>query len=338
MLNIGVVGCGYWGNHILRNFNSSENWNLVIACDKEQSQINKVKSLYLNTRFTLDFNDILNDPNIDAIAISTPVSSHFELAKATLLAGKHAWVEKPLTSTKEESEELIEIASSKNLILNVDHTFIYTSSVQKIKNLIDSNDLGDILYFDSVRINLGLFQHDVNVIWDLAPHDISIIQYCIGKKPIAVNATGAGLVKYGLKNLENIAYVTIHFDDWSIAHLHLNWLSPVKVRKIIIGGTKKMLVFDDMEQSEKLKIYDSGVKVTSRDDIYDALVQYRIGDMYSPSIGNKEALKEEVEHFYQCILNGQHTITDGEAGLYVVKILEAANESIRLNGEKIKII
>lgn len=338
MLKIGVIGCGYWGNHILRNFNSSSNWDLAWACDNNQSQIDKVKLTYPLTKFTLDYSDILNDVSIDAIAISTPVHSHFDLAKSALLAGKHVWVEKPLTSTRAEAEELIKIATEKKLLINVDHTFIYTSSVQKIKNLIDNNELGDIIYFDSVRINLGLFQHDVNVIWDLAPHDISIIQYCIGKKAIAVNATGAGLVKYETKNLENIAYVTIHFEDGSLAHLHLNWLSPVKIRKIIIGGTKKMLVFDDMEQSEKLKIYDSGVKVSTRDDIYDALVQYRIGDMYSPSIGNKEALKEEVEHFADCIQNNVNTITDGEAGLYVVKILEAANESIRKNGERISII
>ncbi len=337
MLNIGVVGCGYWGNHILRNFNASENWNLSFACDKEQSQIDKVKLLYPNTYFTTNYFELLNNPNIDAIAISTPVHSHFELAKLALNAGKHVWVEKPLTSTVSESEELIKIAKEDNLLINVDHTFIYTSAVQKIKDLIASNELGDILYFDSVRINLGLFQHDVNVICDLAPHDISIIQYCIGKNAIAVNATGAELVKYGKNNLENIAYLTIHFEDNSLAHLHLNWVSPVKIRKIIIGGTKKMLVYDDMEQSEKLKIYDSGVKVTSRDDIYDALVQYRIGDMHSPSIGNKEALKEEVEHFYYSIINKTHTITDGEAGLYVVKILEAANESIKRNGERILI-
>jgi predicted dehydrogenase len=214
---------------------------------------------------------------------------------------------------------------------------VYTSSVQKIKEIIESGSLGNILYFDSVRINLGLFQHDVNVIWDLAPHDISIIEYCTGKKAVSVNATGAAVMKYSDKDIENIAYLNINFDDGSIAHIHVNWLSPVKIRKIIFGGSEKMLVFDDMENAEKIKIYDTGVRIDKKEDIYESLIQYRIGDMISPAISNKEALKEEVEHFYNCIKERKDTITNGEMGYRVVKILEAANKSLKNNGQLVEL-
>ena len=336
-LKIGVIGCGYWGNHILRNFNNSELWELKYACDLEDSQLNKVKNLYPDTIRTKEYQDILNDPEINAISIATPVHTHYEIAKASLLAGKHTWVEKPLTSSSKDAQELIDIAKEKNLILNVDHTYIYTPSVQKIRELINNNVIGDILYFDSVRINLGLFQHDINVIWDLAPHDISILSYCIGKKPVSVNATGRNVVKYSEKDIENLAYVTVNFEDNTLAHFHVNWLSPVKIRKIIIGGSKKMLVFDDMQNVEKIKVYDSGVEIKDKEDIYESLVQYRTGDMTSPAISNKEALKEEVEHFHDCIINGKNTITDGEMGLAVVKILEAAMHSLEQNGASIKL-
>lgn len=337
-MNIAVIGCGYWGSHILRNFNNSESWNLTIACDLDKKQLNKVKSQYPNVELTSNPADIFKRDDIDAVAIATPVFSHFELAKSSLLSGKHTWVEKPLTSTVKEAEELLKIAKEKNLILNVDHTYIYTSAVQKIKELIDEGALGDILYFDSVRINLGLFQHDINVIWDLAPHDISILEYCTGKKAVSVNATGKCVMPYSDKNIENVAYLNINFDDGSIAHIHVNWLSPVKIRKIIFGGSKKMLVFDDMENAEKIKIYDSGVRIEKKEDIYESLIQYRIGDMVSPSISNKEALKEEVEHFYQSIKSSTNTMTDGEMGLRVVKILEAANQSLNNNGQLVPIL
>lgn len=336
--NIGVIGCGYWGGHILRNFNNSELWNLKYACDIDQDRLDKVKYLYPNTIRTKDYKDLLNDPEIEAISIATPVNSHYKLAKDSLLAGKHTWVEKPLTSSSKEAEELIKIARDNNLILNVDHTYIYTPAVQKIKDIIANGDLGDILYFDSVRINLGLFQHDVNVVWDLAPHDISILAYCIGKKATSVNATGKSIIKYSGKEIENIAYVTVHFDDRSLAHFHVNWLSPVKIRKIIFGGSEKMLVFDDMQNVEKIKIFDSGVKVENKEDIYESLVQYRTGDMMSPAISNKEALKEEVDHFYKCIVDGTDTITNGEMGLEVVKILEAANQSMKNDGASVSLI
>lgn len=331
-MNIAVIGCGYWGSHILRNFNNSDSWNLVAACDTDENQLKKVSNLYPNIKTTTNPKELFENNEIDAISIATPVFSHFELAKDSLLSGKHTWVEKPLTSTSEQAKELVNIAKEKKLILNVDHTFIYTSSVQKIKEIVDRGDLGNILYFDSVRINLGLFQHDVNVIWDLAPHDISIIEFCTGKKAVSVNATGSAVMKYSDKDIENIAYLTINFEDGSIAHIHVNWLSPVKIRKIIFGGSERMLVFDDMENAEKIKIYDTGVKIDKKEEIYESLIQYRIGDMLSPAISNKEALKEEVEHFYNCIKENKNTITDGEMGLRVVRILEAANESLRNNG------
>jgi predicted dehydrogenase len=337
-MNIAVIGCGYWGSHILRNFNNSDSWNLVLACDLDKKQLDKAKHLYPQIATTTNPDDVFNNSEIDVVAIATPVFSHYELAKKSLIAGKHTWVEKPLTSTSKQAEELINIAKENGLILNVDHTYIYTSAVQKIKELISNGVLGDILYFDSVRINLGLFQHDVNVIWDLAPHDIAILEYCVGKKPISVNATGSCVLKYSNKNIENIAYLTINYHDGSIAHIHSNWLSPVKIRKIIFGGSEKMLVFDDMENAEKIKIYDTGVKIENKEDIYESLIQYRIGDMISPSISNKEALKEEVEHFYNSILNKSNTITDGEMGLRVVKILEAANLSLAENGKTISIV
>lgn len=336
-MNIAVIGCGYWGSHILRNFNNSELWNLVVACDLDPKQLEKVKKLYPNVKTTSDPNDIFSDTNIDAISIATPVFTHYELAKQSLLSGKHTWVEKPLTSTSKQAEELIEIAKERNLILNVDHTFIYTPSIQKIREIIKSGILGNIIYFDSVRINLGLFQHDINVLWDLAPHDLSIIEYCLGKKAVSVNATGSSIMKYSNKNIENIAFLTINFDDGSIAHINVNWLSPVKIRRIIFGGSEKMLVYDDMENAEKIKIYDTGVKITEKEDIYESLIQYRIGDMLSPAISNKEALIEEVEHFYYCIKEKKQTITSGEMGLNVVRILEAANESLKNNGSLIKI-
>jgi len=334
-MNVGVIGCGYWGNHILRNFNTSEYWNLTSACDLDEKQLEKVSKQYPNVKLSSNPSDLFNDESIDAISIATPVFSHYDLAKKALIAGKHVWVEKPLTSSSKEARELLEIANSKNLILNVDHTFIYTPAVKKIKELFDSGDLGDFLYFDSVRINLGLFQHDINVLWDLAPHDLSILYYCINKKPISVNATGSCVIKYSNKAIENLAYLTIEFEDKSIAHLHVNWLSPVKIRQIIFGGTKKMLVFDDMLANDKIKIYDTGVNIEGRDDIYDALVQYRVGDMLSPAIENKEALKDEVEHFYHCIKNSVKTLTSGEMGVFVVEILEAANQSLKQEGKKI---
>lgn len=328
-MKVAVVGCGYWGRHLIRNFNNSPSWDLQYICDVKQENLDKFAAMYPNVKTELDYKNIVQDKNIDAVVIATPVFNHYELAKAALESGKHVWLEKPLTTTSAQAEELCEIAEKSNLILHVDHTFIYTPAVQKIKELVDADELGDMLYFDSVRINLGLFQHDVNVLWDLAPHDISILEYCVDKKPVSVQATGASPYKYGDKDIESIAYLHITFEDGTIAHLHSNWLSPVKIRQIIMGCSKKMLVFNDMEQTEKIKIYDSGVEIEGDENIYNALVSYRTGDSYSPVLDNFEALSSECEHFFECISQGKQTRTSGRSGLYVVKILEAADKSLK---------
>lgn len=331
-MNIAVIGCGYWGKHLVRNFAQSGDWTLKYVCDTDESRLEQFRIRYPQCTFTSDIDEILKDDSIDAVAIATPVSTHYEIARAAISAGKHTWVEKPLTSTSHEAEQLIELAEKHGVNLHVDHTFIYTPAVQKIKEIYDKGTLGDFLYFDSVRINLGLFQHDINVIWDLAPHDFSILQYVIGKPPKSVNATGKSLIKYNKQGTENIAYVTVNFDDDSIAHFHVNWLSPVKMRHIIIGGTEKMLVFNDMEPMAKVKVFDSSVEVKNHEDVYETLIQYRTGDMYSPAIRNDEALEIECRHFFEQIKKKEKTITPGESGLYVVRILEAANESLRSGG------
>jgi len=330
-LSIGIIGCGYWGPKLARNFIMSENWNLKYVCDLDMEPLKAIKKQYPTVNITSDYEKLFHDPDLDAIAIATPVNTHFNLARKSLEAGKHAWVEKPLTATSREGEELVELADRKNLLLHVDHTFIYTPAVRKIKALFESGELGELFYFDSVRVNLGLFQHDINVIWDLAPHDISILQYVVGKQPKSVNATGKCNIDSNGKKLENIAYITVTFDDDSIAHFHVNWLSPVKVRQILMGCSKKMLIFNDMESAEKIKIYDTGVDINSEDDIYNALIQYRTGDMYSPKVENRQALMLECQHFYECIIRNVPTDTSGQDGLYVVRLLEAADKSMRKN-------
>ncbi len=335
MLNIAVIGCGYWGNHVIRNFNSSPYWNVKYIYDSDLNQLNKKVQQFPDIKAADSLETIFNDSEIDAVAIATPVSSHFQIAKKSLLSGKHTWVEKPLTSTSAEAQELLEIADRNKLLLHVDHTFIYTPAVRKMKDLISSGELGEINYFDSMRVNLGLFQHDVNVIWDLAPHDLSILEFTIGKAPISVSATGKSFHKYSNRDIASIAFLTIEFEDGSIAHINVNWMSPVKIRQIIMGGSKKMLVFDDLETIGKIKIYDSGIDIKSREDIYNTLIQYRTGDMYSPAISNGEALALECTHFYDCIVNDIETDTNGKSGLYVVKILEAANQSLSKGGSPI---
>ena len=334
-MKVAVIGCGYWGKHLVRNFNSSNEWELKYLCDIDKKHLSKMSGQYPNAVPTDNYDEILKDDEIDAVAIATPVFTHFELAKKALLAGKHTWVEKPLTSTSKEAEELIELAEKNNVLLHVDHTFIYTPAVRKIKEIVQEGVLGDVYYFDSVRINLGLFQHDINVIWDLAPHDLSILEYTVGKKPVSISANGQDFFNYGKTDIENIAYVTVKFDDGSIAHFHVNWMSPVKIRHIIVGGNKKMLVFNDMEPLAKIKVYDSGVSVSSREDVYNTLIQYRVGDMFSPAIANEEALEVECSHFYECIKNNKKTNSSGEAGLYVVKLLEAANKSLAEDGRSV---
>lgn len=335
-IKVGIIGCGYWGPNLIRNFNENYHTDIRYACDLTRERLERIKIGYPHINTTTNYKELLRNKDIHAIAIATPVFTHYKFVKESLEAGKHVLVEKPLTSTVREAERLVNLASKKGLILLVDHTFIYTSGIRKIKEFISTGELGEMYYFDSVRVNLGLFQHDVNVIWDLAPHDLSIMDFIVDEKPLSVVATGAS---HTASKLEDVAYVTVKFKGSLIAHFHVNWMSPVKIRRIIIGGSKKMVVFDDLDPAEKIKIYDKGIKLSKADEksTYQTLVQYRIGDMYAPAIDNIEALRVEVEHFADCIKNNKTPITDGEAGLRIVRILEAADKSIKKGSIKINI-
>lgn len=333
-MKVAVIGAGYWGPNLIRNFLAADEVDAVVACDLDEGRLAKMRRSFYGIVTSTDHNAVIARPDIDIVVIATPVSKHHEIAKTALLAGKHVWIEKPMTVSTSQAEELIEIAERKNLKLFVDHTFIYTGAVSKMKEIITSGRLGDIYYFDSVRVNLGLFQHDVNVIWDLAPHDLSIADHLLEKKPVAVSAVGSCHVGNGL---EDIAYLTLEYENNLIAHFHVNWLAPVKIRKTLIGGSKSMIVFDDNEASEKLKIYDKGIDVTTREGVYDTLVQYRTGDMLSPKLDQTEALAAGTRHFIDCILNNKTPLTDGHAGLNVVRVLEASGESIKNSGRLVEL-
>lgn len=330
MLRIGVIGYGYWGPNIVRNFSAANGSEVTMVCDMNQQNLKKVKKAYPQINVTDNIDELIKNPEVDAIAIATPVFTHHDLAKKALEEGKSVFLEKPFTYKVAEAEDLVELAAKKNLKLMVDHTFLYTGAVRKIRQLIDDGVLGNLYYFDSVRVNLGLFQHDVNVVWDLAPHDISIMDYIIGEIPQAVIATGVGHFNRGL---EDIAYLTFYYDHNIIAHINVNWLSPVKVRTTLIGGEKKMLVWNDLEPDEKIKIYDKGVKVKTKEGQYNLLVDYRSGDMWAPKVEQTEALKLMAEKFVDYVKNGGTVINDGIAGLNNVKMLEAANKSLNNKGE-----
>ena len=331
MINIGIIGYGYWGPNIVRNFNGLEETKVVAVCDGNQAAMNRARKAYPQITVTQDCDDILTSPKIDAVAVITPVSTHFELAKKALENGKHVFVEKPFTANVAQAEELINLAERKNLTIMVDHTFIFTGAVRKIKQLINEKILGDLYYYDSVRVNLGLFQRDVNVIWDLAPHDFAVMDYLLDEQPAAVAACG----KAHVNEMEDTAYVTVHFSNNMIAHFNVNWLSPVKVRTTLIGGEKKMLVWNDLEPDEKIKIYDKGIDVHSEEATYKMLINYRSGDMYAPRIEPMEALRTEAEYFARCIRNSEKPFNDGHAGLRVVKLLDACSTSLTKNGQAV---
>jgi len=335
MLKIGVLGYGYWGPNVVRNFNCIDEVKVISICDRNQKALDRARKDYPALDFCTNHYDITDSKNIDVIAIVTPVSTHFELAKRALENGKHVFVEKPFTSTIAQAEELIALADKKKLKIMVDHTFLFTGAVRKIKELIDTHILGELYYYDSTRVNLGLFQHDVNVIWDLAPHDLSIMDYVLKEKPAAIVANG---VDHFGRGLENIAYITVYFPNKMIAHFNMNWLSPVKVRTTLIGGQKKMLVWNDLEADEKIKIYDKGVEIKSKESVYNLLsVDYRSGDIMVPRIDRAEALERETEYFIDCILNNKKPINDGHAGLRTVKLLQESNESLKSGGKMIKL-
>ncbi|HEX6626257.1 MAG TPA: Gfo/Idh/MocA family oxidoreductase [Pyrinomonadaceae bacterium] len=335
MLRVGVIGYGYWGPNLVRNFMEAQGATVAAVCDLSVGRLAPLGTRYPTVRLTTDYRELLADSRVDAILIATPVASHFELGMAALRAGKHVLVEKPLAANSEQALRLVEEAERRGLVLMVDHTFIYTGAVRKIRELIAGGALGEIYYYDSVRINLGLFQHDVNVVWDLAVHDLSIMDYVLPARPVAVSATG---ISHLPGQPENVAYITLFFAGSLIAHVHVNWLSPVKVRRTLIGGSEKMIVYDDLEPSEKLKVYDKGVTVGQHpEDVYELLVSYRSGDMWAPRFDTTEALRTEAHHFVECVEKATRPETDGLEGLRIVRIMEAAEQSLRDRGKLVEL-
>jgi predicted dehydrogenase len=327
-VNFGVIGYGYWGPNVVRNLASLEGSQVAAIAEMSPAAQKRAHKAYPGMHITADAMEVITSPNIDAIAVITPVWTHYELAKAALENGKHVFVEKPFTSNVAQGEKLIDLAIQKNLRVMVDHTFLFTGAVRKISQLLREGTLGKLYYYDSTRVNLGLFQHDINVLWDLAPHDLSIMDHVIEGSPEAVVATG----QCHLNSHEDVAYMTLYFPENVIAHINVNWLSPVKVRSTMIGGEKRMLVWNDLEADEKVKVYDKGVNITSNEGMYNLLVNYRSGDMWSPQLEQVEALRQELSYFVDCISTGKDAFNDGCAGLRVVKMLEAASESISKRG------
>jgi predicted dehydrogenase len=338
MVGIGLVGYGYWGPNLGRNFSAASESRFVAICDQNSSRLEGAGRQFPACLATTRYEDLLDHPDIDAIAIATPAATHFALARQALLSGKDVLVEKPMTTTSADALELIELADRLGRILAVDHTFLYTDAVRKIKELLDAGEIGDLLYMDSVRTNLGLFQHDHNVIWDLAPHELSIVLHFVAEDPTSVQALGACHAGNGI---ENLAYVHLEFPNNLVAHFHLNWLAPVKIRQTIVAGSRKMIVYDDMERSEKIKIYDKGIAIDSSSDgidaVYKASINYRTGDVVAPHLKNSEALAVEVAHFVDCVRTRQQPLVDGVAGLRVVRLLEAAQESLQRGGQRIEL-
>ena len=335
MIGVGIIGLGYWGPNLLRNFAEAPGVRLAAVSDLQADRLAAASARHPGLRTTRDAREIMNDPAVDAVAIATPVSTHFDLAMAALQTGKHVLVEKPMTASSEQAQRLIDEAAKRRLVLMVDHTFVYTGAVRKIASLVSSGELGDLYYYDSVRVNLGLFQHDVNVIWDLAVHDLSIMDYVLPFRPCAVSATGLSHVPGGP---ENIAYLTLFFEGSQIAHIHSNWLAPVKLRRTLIGASRKMIVYDDLEQSEKIKVYDKGITLNNHQNpekLYQMLVGYRTGDMLAPQIDVTEALRREIDHFVHCIQQQQEPMTGGNSGLRVVEILQAASQSMAQHGRPV---
>jgi predicted dehydrogenase len=333
MIRVGVIGYGYWGPNIVRNFTNGDVSRVVMVCDKRPEALRKVQQAYPQLPVTSESTELITSPQVDVVAVVTPVWTHFELAKAALKNGKHVFVEKPFTFTSAQAEELVNLAEQKRLQIMVDHTFLFTGAVKKIRQLIDNGTLGNLYYYDSMRVNLGLFQHDVNVIWDLAPHDLSIMDYLIQERPEGVVATA----EKHLNGMEDVAFLTFYFPHNIIAHVNVNWLSPVKVRTTLIGGEKKMLVWNDLEADEKIRVYDRGVdKSPSSEGIYEMLMKYRTGDMWAPQVEHTEALKKELEYFAECINSNRTPINDGKAGYRVVRMLEAANQSVKKKGAMVE--
>jgi predicted dehydrogenase len=335
MINVGIVGYGYWGPNLVRNFAETPGASVAAVVDVDPAKLAIVQRRYPAVKATTDFQDLLKDPSIDAIALATPVSTHFELGMAVLGAGKHLWLEKPMAETSVQARKLVDEAERRKRVLFVDHTFIYTGAVRKMAEIIKGGELGRVYYYDSTPVNLGLFQRDVNVIADLAVHDFSILDYLLGEHPAAVSASG---INHFPGTPENLAYITLFYDSGVIAHTNVSWLAPVKVRQILVGGSKKMIIYDDVEPSEKIKVYDKGISFT--DDpakIREMRVGYRTGDMWAPKLSGTEALSMGGEHFVDCIEHGKVPETDGKLGMRVVELIEAATSSMRKKGETVYI-
>jgi predicted dehydrogenase len=333
MIRVGVLGYGYWGPNIVRNFHAQEQAEVALVCDKNPRAAERLGKVHPTIPFTTDENEMLRSAKVDAVCVITPVATHYSLAKRALENDKHVFVEKPFTCSSAQAEELIELADRKNLKIMVDHTFLFTGPVRKIRQLVDEGALGKLFYYDSLRVNLGLFQHDVSVIWDLAPHDLSIMDHIIREKPEGVVAAA----EKHLNEVEDIAFISVYFPDRVIAHINVNWLSPVKVRTTLIGGEKKMLVWNDLSSDEKIKVYDKGVSLSDGKGVHQLLVSYRSGDMWSPQIEQVEALTEETAYFLQCIMENKKPFNDGVNGLRIVRILEAVDKSIRNRGEAVNL-
>jgi predicted dehydrogenase len=334
-VGVGVIGYGYWGPNLVRNFMGDAGMRVVAVCDRSRDRLAEVGRLYPAVETTTDARDLFRNSDIDAIAIATPVATHFELAREALKSGKHVLIEKPIAASADEASKLIDEAARRKLVLLVDHTFVFTGAVTKIREVIREPSFGTLQYYDSTRVNLGLFQHDVNVMWDLAVHDLSIMDFVVGVSPVAVSATGLSHVK---GQPANVAFMTLFFDTDVIAHINVNWLSPVKIRRTLVGGSKRMIVYDDLETSEKVKIYDKGITVTETpDEVRKLLISYRTGDLWSPKVNDTEALRLEVAHFRECIHGNAKPLTPGERGLAIVRMLEAADESMKKRGQAVKL-
>jgi predicted dehydrogenase len=343
LIRIGMIGVGYWGPNLIRNFSDLDDAQVVGCSDLSQERLSKIVKRYPGVKCTLHYEDLLADPDVDAVVVATPVSTHYPIAKAALEAGKHVMIEKPLADSSEHALDLVETAERVGRILMVDHTFIYTSAVRKMRELVDSGELGDILYFDSIRVNLGLFQRDINVVWDLAPHDLSIMDFLLRAEPIALSAIGAS---HAGNDIANIAYMTLRFPNNIIAHFHVNWLAPVKIRQTLLGCSKKMVVYDDVEPTDKIRVYDKGIVVNggngngngSAEKRYQAMVGYRTGDVLIPKIDTTEALQRVAREFVSSILENRAPLTDGVAGYRVVRYLEAAQRSLENNGREVLLL
>jgi predicted dehydrogenase len=337
MVNIGVIGCGYWGPNLIRNLTKVKDCRLAAIADQRQDRLEAVRYLNPGMTTTTEARELIESTSIDAIVIATPISTHFNLAKTCLENGKHVLIEKPLATTSAEARELIRLSSEYGKVLMVDHTFIYSGAVRKLREIIDSGDLGEIYYYDSVRLNLGLFQPDVNVLWDLAPHDFSLLTYLLDSRPVHVTASGTSPVRWNGWRRESIAYVTVELESSAIAHFHLNWLSPVKLRRTLIGGSRKMVMYDHLDAENQIKIFDKGIELSEDEDRYKVLVQYRTGDLIVPKVDQTEALEVACRHFVHCIHTGETPITDGYAGLRVVELLEAAERSMKNERNKTRL-